>query len=109
MVFETANLSGLRIFPFLCSNSSPRVGAVALEQARATLPASLVEQKLALKKMKVSAARAAEKLAKQYDVSREEQDAFSCESHRRAVAAQKEGPLRRRDHADDHRARRALG
>jgi acetyl-CoA acyltransferase len=33
----------------------------------------------------------AEKLAKQYDVSREDQDAFACESHRRAVAAQNEG------------------
>jgi len=33
----------------------------------------------------------AEKLAKQYDISREDQDAFACESHRRAVAAQKEG------------------
>ncbi len=33
----------------------------------------------------------AEKLAEQYHVSREDQDAFACESHRRAVAAQKEG------------------
>jgi acetyl-CoA acyltransferase len=33
----------------------------------------------------------AERLAKQYDVSREDQDAFACESHSRAVAAQNEG------------------
>jgi acetyl-CoA acyltransferase len=33
----------------------------------------------------------AERLAKQYDVSRDDQDAFACESHRRAVAAQNEG------------------
>ena len=33
----------------------------------------------------------AEKLAEQYDVSRADQDAFACESHRRAVAAQTEG------------------
>jgi acetyl-CoA acyltransferase len=33
----------------------------------------------------------AERLADQYDISREDQDAFACESHRRAVAAQGEG------------------
>jgi acetyl-CoA acyltransferase len=33
----------------------------------------------------------AERLAEQHDVSREDQDAFSCESHRRAVAAQEAG------------------
>ena len=33
----------------------------------------------------------AERLAEQYDISREDQDAFACESHRRAVAAQSEG------------------
>jgi acetyl-CoA acyltransferase len=33
----------------------------------------------------------AELLADKYDVSREDQDAFACESHRRAVAAQTEG------------------
>jgi acetyl-CoA acyltransferase len=33
----------------------------------------------------------AEKVAEQYDVSRADQDAFACESHRRAVAAQTEG------------------
>jgi len=33
----------------------------------------------------------AERLAEQYDISREDQDAFACESHRRAVAAQNEG------------------
>ena len=33
----------------------------------------------------------AERLADKYDVSREDQDAFACESHRRAVAAQNEG------------------
>jgi acetyl-CoA acyltransferase len=33
----------------------------------------------------------AERLAEQYNVSREDQDAFACESHNRAVAAQSEG------------------
>jgi len=33
----------------------------------------------------------AERLADKYDVSRKDQDAFACESHRRAVAAQNEG------------------
>jgi len=33
----------------------------------------------------------AERLAEEYDISREDQDAFACESHRRAVAAQSEG------------------
>lgn len=33
----------------------------------------------------------AENLRREYAISREEQDAFSCESHRRAVAAQNEG------------------
>ncbi|NIM01664.1 MAG: acetyl-CoA C-acyltransferase [Acidobacteria bacterium] len=33
----------------------------------------------------------AERLAEQYDISREDQDAFACESHRRAIAAQEAG------------------
>jgi acetyl-CoA C-acetyltransferase len=33
----------------------------------------------------------AENLRREYDISREEQDAFACESHRRAVAAQNSG------------------
>ena len=39
----------------------------------------------------------AENLAERMAISREEQDAFAVESHRRAKAAQDDGPLRRAD------------
>ncbi len=40
----------------------------------------------------------AERLAERRSISRERQDAFSAESHRRAAAARARGPLRRADH-----------
>ena len=50
----------------------------------------------------------AEVIADEWGFSREELDAFSLESHRRAIARDRRGPLRRRDRADrpDQPARR---
>ena len=39
----------------------------------------------------------AEEVAAKYGVTRTDQDEFALTSHQRAVAAQKEGPVRRRD------------
>ena len=52
----------------------------------------------------------AEKVAQQWNVTREEQDLFAAESHRRAVAATDSGEFTRRDHAlYDRRARARSG
>ncbi len=45
----------------------------------------------------------AEKVAQQWKVSREQQDAFALESHLRAVKAQQAGGVHRRNHALRHR------
>ena len=50
----------------------------------------------------------AERVAERWKVSREDQDAFALESHRRALAAQAAGDVRRGDRAD-RRARAPAG
>ena len=56
-----------------------------------------VNPRLAERYSTESMGETAENVAERYGVSREDQDAFALESHRRAIAAAEARPLRRRD------------